>query len=205
MSKTKPGALRRFWRFLRTPSVRWSLLTLLIVGFFGGLAFWGVFTTTLAVTNTLAFCSTNCHEMETVTNEYKQSIHYSNRSGVRAGCPDCHVPHSLGPKLYAKMRASKEIWGKLTGVIDTPEKFEAKRMELATNQWEIMASTNSHGREGRRQDLHRLPQGHSSSSAEGISGSRRRVAAGNCRAASRVRIRVRPLDRLTRVACDAIT
>jgi cytochrome c-type protein NapC len=53
------------------------------------------------------------------------------------------VPHSLGPKLYAKMRARKEIWGKLTGVIDTPEKFEAKRMELATNQWEIMASTNS--------------------------------------------------------------
>ncbi len=102
-----------------------------------------MFTTTLAVTNTLAFCSTNCHEMETVTSEYKQSIHYSNRSGVRAGCPDCHVPHSLGPKLYAKMRASKEIWGKLTGVIDTPEKFEAKRMELATNQWEIMASTNS--------------------------------------------------------------
>jgi len=50
MSKTKPGALRRFWRFLRTPSARWSLLTLLIVGFFGGLAFWGVFTTTLAVT-----------------------------------------------------------------------------------------------------------------------------------------------------------
>ena len=143
MSKENPGALRRFWRFLRKPSVRWSLLTLLIVGFLGGLAFWGVFTTTLAVTNTLAFCSTNCHEMETVTSEYKQTIHYSNRSGVRAGCPDCHVPHSLGPKLYAKMRASKEIWGKLTGVIDTPEKFEAKRMELATNQWEIMTSTGS--------------------------------------------------------------
>jgi len=59
MSKANPGALRRFWRFLRTPSARWSLLTLLIVGFLGGLAFWGVFTTTLAVTNTLAFCSTS--------------------------------------------------------------------------------------------------------------------------------------------------
>jgi cytochrome c-type protein NapC len=143
MSKENPGAIRRFWRFLRTPSARWSLLTLLVVGFIGGLAFWGVFSWTLAETNTLEFCSTNCHEMNTVFNEYKQTIHYSNRSGVRAGCPDCHVPHALGPKLYAKIRASKEIWGKMTGVIDTPEKFEAHRMELATNQWAIMSSTGS--------------------------------------------------------------
>ncbi len=143
MSKTNPGALRRFWRFLRTPSARWSLLTLLIVGFLGGLAFWGVFTTTLTATSTLAFCSTSCHEMDIVTNEYKQSVHYSNRSGVRATCADCHVPHALGPKLYAKIRASKEVWGKMTGIIDTPEKFEAKRMELATNQWEILAATGS--------------------------------------------------------------
>ena len=143
MSKTNPGVLRRTWRFLRTPSARWSLLTLLIVGFLGGLAFWGVFTTTLTATSTLAFCSTSCHEMDIVTNEYKQSVHYSNRSGVRATCADCHVPHALGPKLYAKIRASKEVWGKMTGVIDTPEKFEAKRMELATNQWEILAATGS--------------------------------------------------------------
>ena len=143
MSKENPGFIRRFWRFLRTPSARWSLLTLLVLGFIAGLAFWGVFSWSLASTNTIEFCSTNCHEMDTVTKEWKTTIHYSNRSSLRAGCPDCHVPHPLGPKLYAKMRASKEIWGKMTGVIDTPEKFEAHRMELATNQWEIMKATNS--------------------------------------------------------------
>ena len=143
MSKENPGFIRRFWRFLRTPSARWSLLTLLIVGAIAGLAAWAIFSWTLATTNTIAFCTTSCHEMDPVTNEWKQTIHYSNRSGVRAGCPDCHVPHALGPKLYAKMRASKEIWGKMTGVISTPEKFEAHRMELATNQWEIMKTTNS--------------------------------------------------------------
>jgi cytochrome c-type protein NapC len=24
--------------------------------------------------------------------EYKDTIHYSNRTGVRAICPDCHMP-----------------------------------------------------------------------------------------------------------------
>ena len=27
--------------------------------------------------------------------EYRDTIHYANRSGVRASCPDCHVPHEM--------------------------------------------------------------------------------------------------------------
>ncbi len=30
-----------------------------------------------------------------VYQEYKETIHYSNRSGVRAICPDCHVPIAM--------------------------------------------------------------------------------------------------------------
>jgi len=142
MSKQNPGALRRIWRFLRKPSAKWSLLTLLVVGFFGGILFWGGFHTALEATNTLPFC-TSCHEMSTVYEEYKQTIHYSNRTGVRATCPDCHVPHEWGPKILRKMQASFEVWGKITGEIDTPEKFEAKRMELATNEWNKMKSVDS--------------------------------------------------------------
>jgi cytochrome c-type protein NapC len=41
------------------------------------------------------------------------------------------------------MKASFEVWGKLTGAIDTPEKFEAKRMELATHEWDRMKATGS--------------------------------------------------------------
>jgi len=143
MSRQNPGVVRRFWRFLRKPSARWSLLTLLVAGFFGGIIFWGGFNTGMEATNQLSFCI-GCHEMrDNVYKEYQETIHYSNRTGVRAICSDCHVPHAWTPKIIRKIQASKEIWGKLTGYVDTPEKFEAHRMELATHEWERMKAANS--------------------------------------------------------------
>ena len=35
------------------------------------------------------------------------------------------------------------MWGKFTGSISTPEKFEAKRLQLAMNEWERMKATDS--------------------------------------------------------------
>jgi cytochrome c-type protein NapC len=138
-----PGAVRRFWQFLRRPSAKWSLLTLLVLGFVGGILFWGAFNTGLEATNTLAFC-TSCHEMrDTVFVEYQDTIHFKNRSGVRAICSDCHVPHAWGPKMVRKAKAAFEVLGKITGSIDTPEKFEAKRMELATHEWKRMGDSGS--------------------------------------------------------------
>ena len=138
-----PGKLTRWWRFLRKPSAKWSLLTLLVVGFVGGILFWGAFHTGLEATNTLAFC-TGCHEMrDTVYVEYQETIHYKNRSGVRVICSDCHVPKDWSHKMVRKAKASFEVWGKLTGSIDTPEKFEAKRMELATHEWNRMKENGS--------------------------------------------------------------
>jgi cytochrome c-type protein NapC len=75
--------------------------------------------------------------------EYQKTIHYSNRSGVRAACPDCHVPHEWGPKIWRKMQASFELWGKITGKVDTKEKFEAHRLEMATTEWNRMKAVNS--------------------------------------------------------------
>ncbi len=111
--------------------------------FAAGIIFWGGFNTAMEATNKLEFCI-SCHEMENfVYEEYKGTIHDVNRSGVGAVCSDCHVPKDWTHKVWRKILASKEIWGKLTGSISTPERFEAKRLELAMNEWERMKATDS--------------------------------------------------------------
>jgi cytochrome c-type protein NapC len=185
MDNNKTGVWKRFWRYLKRPSAKYSMLALLLVGFFSGIIFWGGFNTGLEATNTLEFCI-SCHEMrDNVYQEYKETIHYSNRTGVRAICSDCHVPKDWRHKIMRKLQASHEIWGKLTGYVDTPEEFEAHRMEMATSEWKRMKSRDSiecrnchsftamvakkqrpsaqkkHAEAPEaRQNLHRLPQGH---------------------------------------------
>jgi cytochrome c-type protein NapC len=137
------GFIKRCWQILAQPSARWSLLALLTAGFFGGIFFWGGFHTAMDATNTLEFC-TGCHEMrDTVFQEYKETIHYANRTGVRAVCSDCHVPRDWAHKVLRKVQATHELWGKIVGVIDTPAKFEARRIVLAQHQWDTMKSTDS--------------------------------------------------------------
>ena len=147
------------WRRLRQPTAKYSLLTLLVVGFFSGIVFWGGFNTAMEATNTLEFCI-SCHEMrDTVYQEYKKTIHYQNRTGVRAICSDCHVPKDWVHKVARKIQATKELYGKAMGTIDTPEKFEAKRLELAENEWRRMKASDSrecrncHGFEGMNSEL----------------------------------------------------
>ncbi|HMW77400.1 MAG: NapC/NirT family cytochrome c [Betaproteobacteria bacterium] len=131
------------WASLKRPSAKYSLLTLLVVGFVSGVIFWGGFNTAMEATNTLEFCI-SCHEMrDTVYQEYKQTIHYSNRTGVRAICSDCHVPKDWVHKMARKIQASQEVYGKIMGTIDTPEKFEAKRLELAEHEWARMKKAES--------------------------------------------------------------
>ena len=108
------------WARLRRPSGK-SLGGLLAVGFVVGVLFWGGFNTALEATNTEKFCI-SCHEMyDNVYMEYKETIHYNNRTGVRATCPDCHVPKDWTHKMIRKVQASKELWGKMVGTIDTRE------------------------------------------------------------------------------------
>ena len=108
-----------------------------------GVIFWGGFNTAMEATNTLDFCI-SCHEMEeNVYQEYTKTIHYTNRSGVRATCSDCHVPDPWVHKVVRKVQASNEILHKVLGSIDTPEKFDAKRLQLARNVWRAMKETDS--------------------------------------------------------------
>ena len=137
-----PSRLRRLLAFLRRPPA-WSLWSVLAIGAIGGILFWGGFHTAMEATNTLEFC-TSCHEMrDTVFEEYKLTAHYTNRTGVRAVCSDCHVPRDWGHKVVRKVKATGEVYGKLMGHIDTKEKFEAQRMQLATNEWNQMKASGS--------------------------------------------------------------
>ena len=135
----KKGLLAR----LKKPSTSLSLGALLLMGFVAGVIFWGGFNTVLVWTNTEKFCI-GCHEMyDNVYTEYKETIHYNNRTGVRAVCADCHVPREWGPKMVRKVQASRELWGKMTGTINTREKFEAKRLELSRREWRRMLANDS--------------------------------------------------------------
>lgn len=135
--------LKRYWGTINRPSVHFSLGFLTIGGFIAGVIFWGSFNTALEAANTEAFC-TGCHEMRNnVYQELQGTIHFSNRSGVRAKCSDCHVPHDWTNKIARKMQASKEVWGKIFGTIDTREKFEENRLRLAQHEWERLKSNNS--------------------------------------------------------------
>lgn len=135
--------LKAIWRWLARPSARYSLGSIVAIGFIGGILFWGGFNTALELSNTETFCI-SCHEMEqNVYKEYKDTIHYNNHSGVRATCPDCHVPKQWHHKLVRKIQASNELYHKILGSIATPEKFEAKRLELARHVWKTMKGNDS--------------------------------------------------------------
>ncbi|MFT7006401.1 MAG: nitrate/TMAO reductase-like tetraheme cytochrome c subunit [Colwellia sp.] len=114
-----------------------------VIFFIIGIIFWGGFNTAMEATNTTEFCI-GCHEMEdNVYQEYKPTIHFANRTGVRAGCPDCHVPKPWIHKVVRKIQASKEVFSWLTGKLDTKEKFNEHRFELAQSVWHAMKSTDS--------------------------------------------------------------
>src|SRR5687767_14780717 len=129
MKADKENLWSRLWR---RPQRWWRLGIPAggLVMFLAGLLFFGGFNLTLEATNTEQFCI-SCHEMrDFVYPEYQETIHYSNRTGVRASCPDCHVPHPYLYKLRRKVYASNELFHKMMGTIDTREKFEAERRAM---------------------------------------------------------------------------
>ena len=131
---TTTGRRRRGWKAL----LGFGLLGMVVCGVLvvGGAA-------GLAWTSTEEFCI-GCHEMrDTVYAQYKDTIHDRNRTGVRAICTDCHVPRQPVALIAAKVHATKDVWGHLTGVIDTPEKFEAMRSVMAQRVWRRMQETDS--------------------------------------------------------------
>ncbi len=106
------------------PSPTRSVLSLVIIGVVLGVGGLLAFDGVMHATSTDAFC-TSCHEMDTPTAQWRTTTHFNNASGSVAGCSDCHVPHEFGPKMVRKIQAAREVWGSITGIIDTPEKYAA--------------------------------------------------------------------------------
>ena len=137
------SVIKRTLGFLGGSSAKTSLLTIVGSSIVGGIIFWGGFNTAMEATNTQEFCI-SCHEMrDNVYAEFKKSVHYSNRVGVRATCPDCHVPRDWTYKLLRKVEASRELWSKIAGNVDTRDKFEDHRLEMANSEWARMKASDS--------------------------------------------------------------
>ena len=135
--------ISRLFKWFWSPTKRYAWGGIFIVGGLAGIIFWGGFNTAMEATNTLEFCI-SCHEMkDNVYSEYRQTIHFENRSGVRATCSDCHVPDPWIYKVVRKIKASNELVHKVLGTVDTQDKFEAKRLTLAKNVWREMKENDS--------------------------------------------------------------
>lgn len=135
--------ITRFWKWIWGPAGSWSLGIILLVGFAGGIMFWGSYNWAMELSNTETFCI-SCHEMkDSPFKELKKTVHYSNKSGVRAICSDCHVPREWQHKFIRKIKATNELFHTILGTVDTPEKYEANRLEMATNVWREMKETDS--------------------------------------------------------------
>jgi cytochrome c-type protein NapC len=143
-AKPEPGRIARAWAWFWSPTTRWSLGAIAVTCFAAGVIFWGGFNTALDLANRESFCI-SCHEMrDNVYEELRGTIHDSNRSGVRATCADCHVPHDWIGKFTRKIQATlHELPHKVLGTIDTPEKFAARRLELATHEWRRLKANDS--------------------------------------------------------------
>ena len=125
----------------RTATGRVKIIVLAVI-FMVGVIFAGLFNAGLAYTNEMEFC-VSCHTMQTPYDEYKKSLHYKNQSGVQATCSDCHVPKPFIPKMVAKIVAAKDVYHEIVGTIDTPEKFEAHRWDMASRVWAKMERSDS--------------------------------------------------------------
>lgn len=131
-----------FWR--TCPSHKYSWAGVFLTGGIFALAFFGAFDSYLMTpSNSLEFC-VSCHEMESKPyKEYKKTAHFSNHTGVQASCADCHVPKEWGGKIFRKILAGGDLYHTVIGSVDTPVKFEAKRLQLAQRVWASMKERDS--------------------------------------------------------------
>jgi len=124
------------------PKSRFRRLLGVALIFFAGIVFAGLFNVGLEYTNRTEFC-TSCHSMKTNLAELQERVHWKSRSGVPAGCADCHVPKDFKEKMIAKVMAAKDVYHEIMGTIDTPEKYEARRLDMAQRVWAKMKASDS--------------------------------------------------------------
>jgi nitrate/TMAO reductase-like tetraheme cytochrome c subunit len=143
MAEQEQKSKSRIWR---RPGSKW-LLGIPLGGFvaFGlGAVVLGTGNYVLHKTSETEFCYV-CHSHDAfIRPEYEASSHFINAAGVRAGCADCHLPHDNWFDLvWTKAVVSLDIVPELMGKIDTAEKYEAHRAEMAEEVWRQFKSNDS--------------------------------------------------------------
>ena len=140
----RKGLLARCWRGLSSPSGRWSVLALVLLGIILGAAAVIGTQVMVEITGSDAFCGGACHSMQWVAREHKESVHHVNRTGVQAGCHNCHVPKDYPEVLWYKAMAGiKDVVQEARGVISTEEKFKKERLRMAQSVWAEYKANNS--------------------------------------------------------------
>lgn len=143
-SGSSGGMLMQLWRRLLRPSARWSILALIGLGVAVGFVATAGTQVMVAVTGTDAFCGGACHSMQWVAKEHMESTHGVNRTGVVAGCHDCHIPKHYPELLWYKAKAgTRDIIGEIRGVIGTEALFKKERLRMAKNVWAEYKENNS--------------------------------------------------------------
>lgn len=143
MSEQKQETESGVWR---RPSKKW-LLGIPLGGFIAfalGAVALGTTNYVLHETSTTEFCYV-CHShQEFIRPEYEASSHFINPAGVRAGCSDCHLPHDNWFELvWTKAVVSLDIIPEVMGKLDTAEKYEAHRAEMAEAVWRQFKANDS--------------------------------------------------------------
>ena len=137
---------KRTGGFWSRPHSKWLLGIPLggFVAFVLGAVALGTTNYVLHETSTTEFCYA-CHSHEAfIKPEYEASSHFSNVSGVRAGCSDCHLPHDNWFELvWTKAVVSLDIIPELAGKLDTAEKYEEHRAEMAESVWRQFKGNDS--------------------------------------------------------------
>lgn len=132
--------------FWNRPHNKWLLGIPLggFVAFVLGAVALGTTNYVLHETSTTEFCYA-CHSHESfIKPEYEASSHFSNVAGVRAGCSDCHLPHDNWFELvWTKAVVSLDIIPELAGKLDTAEKYEEHRAEMAESVWRQFKENDS--------------------------------------------------------------
>ncbi len=91
--------------------VRKRFLFLVAIGFVIGVVATIYFQKVIEITSTPESCEI-CHIHPHVSESWKLSVHYDNRSGIHVGCVDCHLPPKGHGFLKEKVKAaSKDLYG----------------------------------------------------------------------------------------------
>lgn len=122
-------------------SKKTKIITALCLMGVGALALWGT-QSIMHATSSTEFC-VSCHSMSHPQQEWEGSTHFANAKGVRAECADCHVPQEGLHYVKAKFTALKDVWYEVQGKLDSKEKYEAHRAEMAQRVWDEMKANDS--------------------------------------------------------------